>query len=677
MSRPIGRHPIQLGPRSASFAVGLVLLLATLAVFGRTAAHPFVGWDDPDYVTQNSHVRSGWTRESVIWAFTDTEEVNWHPITWLSHMLDVEIHGGDAGGHHRTNVLIHFLNSVLVYALLLSMTGAVWRSAAVALLFAIHPLHVEVVAWISERKELLSTFFALLASLAYVAHVRRGCHWRSLLVLAFFALSLMAKAMMVTLPLVFLMLDYWPFRRPFSRALIVEKIPLLLLSGAASAIAVLTQEGAGAMVQIDLVPLLERIFNAILAYAHYMEKTVWPAGLIIFYPHPYISHTGGIRPSAIAIAGSAILLSAISLWVVRSANRPWARVGWFWFLGTLVPVIGVVQIGNQAMADRYMYFPSIGLFVLVVWGVDEIRDRMSSSAPATASIALASALAMVVLGVVAWHQTGYWRDSIALFRHGIEVEPRNVTLRFNVANHLRDEGRFDDAAAQYRLILEITPDASGPNLNLGNLLRGQGRLDDAIAHYERALRAEPDYVLARVNLASALAGRGRIDEAIAHYERALREAVREYERSLELSPNDARIRNNLGLSLLADRQLDAAIAQFRAALLLRQDHGDTVNNLGVALEEQGNINDAIAAYRRAIAINPDHARAHANLGLLLAARAERKEAQTHLSRALELDPGNPEARAAIATLSSGSPRETASQTPPSPRASPPATSSSP
>jgi tetratricopeptide (TPR) repeat protein len=472
--------------------------------------------------------------------------------------------------------------------------------------------------------------------------------WRSALVTLFFALALMSKAMPVTLPFVFLLLDYWPLRRAWSIGLIAEKLPLLLLSVAASMVAVVTQRGAGAVVQVDFVPMLSRAANAILSYGLYLAKIVWPADLIPFYPHPYIPDTGGLQPGVTTIVGWSLLLGVISVWIARQRGRPWARVGWCWFLGTLVPVIGLVQIGRQGMADRYMYFPSIGLFIIVVWGVGEVVDRLRARPLVVAGIGLASAAALIALGATAWRQTGYWQDSISLFRHGIEIEPRNVTLRFNVANFLRDEGRLDEAVSQYRLILELTPAASGPNLNLANVLRRQGRFEEAISHYERAIAGEPDYALAHVNLASALRSVGRFDEAIAHYERALAlgpsrvtlfnlanlhharrdyaKAIDAYERALERAPADPRIHKNLGLSLLADHQVDRAITHFRQALRLQPSHADAANNLGVALEEQGRIDEAIEAYRQAIRIAPDHSRARSNLALLLESRGRVEKA---------------------------------------------------
>ena len=668
--------------RRFSAATTLILLGATLAIYAQTFEFPFVHWDDPAYVTRNPHVLAGLDSESVLWALTDTQEINWHPATWVSHMLDVEIFGENAGGHHATSVLLHFLNALLIFELFRRTTGAAWRSAGVALLFIIHPLHVESVAWVSERKDVLSTFFALLATFAYVVYAEarardtssRGARaLRYCIVLTFFSLALMAKSMVVTLPAVFLLLDYWPLRRRITARIFVEKLPLLALTVAASLIAVLTQQNAGAMVRSDPIPLWARLANASVSYGRYLTKTAWPTDLSMFYPHPYIPESGGVPLGALEIAASALVVLAVSAWVVLRAEHRWAFVGWFWFAGTLVPVIGLMQVGHQGMADRYMYLPSIGLFVLLVWAAAECGERLRARRPARLLAGLVVCAVFFAIGVAAWKQTTYWRNTEALFEHALEAEPRNPKIRFNIANRLRSEGKLDLAIENYRRALEAYPSALEPNLNLANTLRMQGKLSDAVLIYEHMLEIDPDHQLAHINLGSAYNSLSQIEPAIRHYERAIelgpsataefnfanllrsagrhRDAIPHYNASLDLDPSQPRAHNNLGISLMAEGQFDAAARHFALALRLLPDHYRAANNLGSALEELGQDEAAIRSYRHALEISRDYGSANRNLGMLLNVRGEFGEARDHLERAFENDPSDVEVRRALDALS--------------------------
>lgn len=662
--------------RERSVLVVLALLIAVVAVFGQTLRFKLVAWDDPEYVTQNAHVRAGLTRESVAWAFTDTDHVNWHPLTWLSHMLDIELFGENTGGHHATNVALHFANSVLVYRIFFGLTGTLGCSAMLALLFAIHPLHVEPVAWVSERKELLCTLFSLLAIASHVARVRRGGRMAGVLVVVAFGCALMAKSMAVTLPFVLLLLDVWPLRRAPRWGLVVEKLPLFGLAGLVGILAVSTQRGGGAVVSLSALPIGARAANAIVSAAVYLRDVCWPRELMHFYPHPYLPATGGQPLSGMAIAGSVALLIAISGAVAWAGRRRWPWVGWCWFLGTLVPVVGLVQVGQQGHADRYMYFPSIGVFLVVVWGfaegIDRTAERWRSARPV---LMLLVAAATIAFGVQAWRQTGYWKDTPTLFRHALEIEPRNVLVRFDVASQLRDAGRLEEAVAEYERILEVRPTYAEANLNLANVLRRQGRLERAIGHYERALAQDPDYALAHANLASALRERGDAARAIEHYERALAlrsdrttlfnlgnlyraqglddRAIPLYERALAMGRDGGRIHSALGKSLLATGRTDLAIEQFRTALQRQPRDADAANNLGVALEAKGDIEAAITAYRGAISRSGGHRRAHSNLALLLLRRGEVEEARRSFERALEIDPANPDARRGLDAIANG------------------------
>jgi tetratricopeptide (TPR) repeat protein len=652
--------------------IGAVLVAVSLGLYAQTLGFSFVNWDDPLYITKNAQIQDGITKEGIAWAFTELDRSNWHPVTWMSHMLDCQIYGLDPRGHHATNALLHALNTLLIFALFAAMTRSPWRSAAVALFFSIHPLHVESVAWVSERKDLLSTLLGLLAMCAYVAYARRGHVYRYLLVVLFLSLALMAKAMVVTLPFVFLLVDYWPLRRTPTRLLVAEKVPLLLLAVCTSIVTFILQQNAGAMDTANPLPVAARLANAAVSYATYLIKTIWPSGLTFFYPHPYIPESGGVPLAGWKIACSAALLIAITALVISLRDRRWAVFGWCWFLGTLVPVIGIVQVGHQGMADRYMYLPSIGLYVMAVWGGVEIASATRSRFGRTHLAIGAVTAAAVALTVTAWVQIGHWRNSAALFEHALEVVPRNPTIRYNVANRLRDQGNVDEAILQYRRALEATPDSIQLNVNLANVLRKQGKLEEAIALYERALRADPDHVLANSNLGSAYRSQGRLDDAERHYRIALRaepdktalynlanlllsrdefgEAIGLYRQALEIDARDFRVHNNLGSALFASGDIDAAEQHFRAATLIAPNYYRAHNNLGLLLQEQGRIDDAIRHYEAALRIEPDYAEAHGNLASALRVQENREQAIHHYRRALSIDPGDVESRQGLREL---------------------------
>jgi tetratricopeptide (TPR) repeat protein len=652
--------------------IGAILVAVSLGLYGETLGFSFINWDDPLYITKNAQVRGGITKEGIAWAFTETDLANWHPLTWMSHMLDCQIYGLDPRGHHATNALLHALNTLLLFALFTSMTSSPWRSAAVALLFSIHPLHVESVAWISERKDLLSALLGLLSMWAYVTYARRGGVYRYLLAALFLSLALMSKAMVVTLPFVFLLLDYWPLRRTRSSLLLAEKIPLLLLAAGTSIVTFVVQQSAGGMETANPLPIAARLANAVVSYATYIIKTVWPSDLAFFYPHPYIPESGGVPLAIWQIAGSATMLIAISAVVAHLRDRRWTVFGWCWFLGTLVPVIGIVQIGHQAMADRYMYLPSIGLYVMAAWGGAELLDALRSRFGRTHLAIGAVAAALVALAVTAWSQIGHWRSSMALFERALEVVPRNPTIRYNVANRLRDQGKLDEAILHYRRALEATPDSTQLNVNLANVLRKQGRIEEAIALYERALKANPDHVLANTNLGSAYRSQGRLDEAERHYRIALRagpdktalynlanllvsreefaEAIGRYREALEIEANDPRVHNNLAGALFASGELEAAEHHWRASILIAPDYYRAYNNLGMLLQEQGKLDDAIALYHTALRIEPDYADAHGNLASALRAQDHREQAMHHYRQALEIDPSDVESRRGLREL---------------------------
>jgi tetratricopeptide (TPR) repeat protein len=650
------------------------LVVGTLGIYGQTLGFDFVAWDDPFHVVENEEVNRGLTSAGIAWAFSTSEVPNWHPLTWISHMLDCELFGLDAGGHHATNVALHALNSLLVFGLFAHMTGARWRSAVVAALFAVHPLHVESVAWVSERKDLLSALFALLSTWAYVVYARRGGAPAYVAALALLALALMSKAMPVTLPFVFLLLDYWPLRRGLSARLLLEKLPFFALVACASAITIALQGSSGAVKTAELVSLEARLANALSAYALYLGKLLWPTDLTMFYPHPAIPEAGGIPRAAWQATAAAALLAVISAWAARARDRRWAPVGWLWYLGTLLPVIGLVQVGQQALADRYTYLPSLGLFVIAAWGGAELVDRFRPRLRRVEALtAVAIAGVLLALGVAASVQAAHWRDSRSLFRHALEVVPRNPVVRYELAQVLREQGLVDEAVAQYRGALEVTPRLARLHVGLGNALRDRGELEQAIRHYRLALETHPEHFLAHSNLGAVYGKQGQMQEAVAHYRAALRarpdnatlrynlanalrrqgkldEAIASYLEALEREPDDARIHNNLGGAYFAREDYGEAARHFRRAVQLRPSHARAHANLGLALYEQGRLDEALAEYRAALEIEPDYAAAHGNLARALRAKGSLDEARRHYRRALELDPADTEARGALREL---------------------------
>ena len=577
------------------------LALAVIAVFGQTARHGFVDFDDNAYVYENRHVMEGLTGEGAAWAITAYHAGNWHPLTWLSHMLDCQLYGLKPGGHHLTNVLLHAAAAILLLLALLRMTGAIWPSAWVAAIFAIHPLRVESVAWVAERKDVLSGICFMLTLWLYSRYTERPASWgRYLSVVASFALGLTAKPMLVTLPFVLLLLDYWPLGRvgpprentPENEAnrlrpdrrfmrLVVEKIPLFVLA-AASCIVTLTAQRV-AMQSLEQLDFAERIANAVVTYVAYIGKMLYPAGLAVLYPLPK-----GPLPAWEVVASVALLLTISAAAFLARRKCPYLLFGWLWYLGMLVPVAGLVQVGNQAMADRYTYLAQIGLTAAIAWGPAHLAGSRPSRHWAFTVVA---APVLAGLMVCAWHQTQCWCDSETLWTRALACTSQNSVAHNNLGNEFVLRGEIDAAIAHFHRALEIQPDYVEPFNNLGNAFAFRGETDKAIAHYRKALEIQPNYMKAHYNLGLALAGRGRFDEAIAHY---------------------------------------------RAALEIQPDYVDAYNNLGNAFADRGQIDDAITQYRKALDIKPDYMEAHYNLGNALAGRERSGEAIEHYQKALAL-----------------------------------------
>jgi Flp pilus assembly protein TadD len=600
----------------------LLLSLTVIAVFWQVQNHAFIHLDDTEYVTDNIHVRTGLRWNNFTWAFTSTHAANWHPLTWLSHMLDCELFGLNPKGHHLTSLLFHLVNSLLLFVLLQRMTGTSWRSGFVAALFALHPLHVESVAWVAERKDVLSTFFLFLTLLSYIWYVERPRFYRYLLIILSFALGLMAKPMLVTLPFLLLLLDFWPLERfklgpsgnnqtathrppinakkPWRQALalLMEKIPLFVLAAASSLVTFTVQKSAGSVGSLEIYPFKLRLANALLSYVRYIIKMIWPQNLAVFYPHP-----GQSLPMwQAALAG--LMLVVISTAVIRAGRRyPYLPVGWLWYVGTLVPVIGLVQVGAQAMADRYTYVPLIGLFIMISWGV---VDWLGSWRYAKPALTAAATSLLGALMVCTFLQVRHWENSLTLFEHTLRVTTNNSQIHNNLANVLTEKGMLQEAIPHYTKALEINPNNADAHTNLGVALAHQGKLEDAIKHYSVALRLKPNSPELHNNLGVALFRRGHIPGAIDHYLTAV-----------QLKPDYAEAYNNLGNALAQQEKLVEAEAFYAKALKIRADYPEAHNNLGVALARQSKLDEAIAHFSEAVRLKPDYLQARANLQFAL------------------------------------------------------------
>jgi tetratricopeptide (TPR) repeat protein len=565
------------------FFITVALTALNAILYAPVVRYGFVDYDDPAYVWDNPHVFRGLSWHSVAWAFTHGYASNWHPLTWISHMADVQAYGLHGGPHHLTNLIFHVANTILLFLLLGRLTGALGRSAVVAALFAAHPLHVESVAWVSERKDVLSTFFCLLTLLAYVAYVRRHTVLRYAAVLLLFACALMAKPMVVTLPFALLLLDYWPLRRiplpargsgwrdvvksrelPFAWfRLILEKTPLVLLSAASSVITFGVQRHWGSVWTSDTLPFRHRLANALISYVVYVRDTVWPARLAAFYPYR-VSF-----PVWWVIAAAALLIVVCGLVVAAGRRHPYLPVGWFWYLGTLVPAIGLVQVGWQSMADRYTYVPLIGLFVIAAWGLTELVGNWHLGKVACAS---AGMIAIMACAAATRIQVRYWTSDIALWEHALQVTSGNYVAHNNLGVDFNNVRRFDEAIPHYVQAMRLKPDYPDPHNNFGLTLANMGKTDLAIAEYREALRLNPGYPDAHNNLGVALASQGQLEEAIGHYETALRG-----------NSDYAAAHNNWGLALAAEGKFKEAIPHYEAALDIQPRYPDARNNLAVAM----------------------------------------------------------------------------------------------
>lgn len=622
----------------------LGLALATLVLFLPSARHDFVNYDDRGYVTENYHVHEGLTWEGVRWAFTTYETGNWIPLTWLSHMTDCQLYGLRPAGHHLTNLLLHTANVLLLFLVLTRMTGARWRSAFVAALFAWHPLHVESVAWVSERKDVLSTFFFLLALAAYARYAEgrkkaaadgmppaagRQLPASYFCALSCFVLGLMSKPMVVTLPFVLLLLDYWPLQRlPLIRPnlqranllrLLAEKVPFFLLVIPASIVTLASQKSVGAVASLSSLPVGARLANALVAYARYLGKMLWPVDLAVLYPHPLHWPAGQV------IAAGALLLG-LTLWVARSIrSRPYLLIGWLWFLGTLVPVIGLVQAGAQAIADRYTYIPLIGPFIALTWWVaDSLRLGPN---PRRVLGGMGGVGVLAVLGGITHQQLSHWRDSEALFGHTLKVTRNNPIACNNRGFYLAEQGRLAEAIADFEAALRIDPNNADAHSNLGSALGRQGRVSEAATHYLAALQTNPDHAGALYNLGKACENAGQMKDAVDCYTRAIHS-----------QPEYADAHNSLGVVLATEGKFQEAERHLRLAVRSKPSFAEALNNLGNVLTAQNRSAEAVAFFSAALRLKPDYLHAHSNLGVALVRLGRIAEALEHYDAVLRLNP---------------------------------------
>jgi tetratricopeptide (TPR) repeat protein len=601
--------------------ISIALTVIILALYMQVGNHEFLNYDDSLYVTENPHVSSGITGKNIIWAFASVEQYNWHPVTWLSHMADAQFYGMNPRGHHLTNVFIHALSSLLLLFLLTRFTGSLWQSSFVAFLFALHPLHVESVAWVAERKDVLSAFFCFLTLFYYSGYVSKQKPALYILSLTTFVLGLMSKPMLVTLPIVMLLMDFWPLERCLHeekgqgqklsatgfqlKALVKDKIPFFAFSLLSSVITIYAQNRGGAINSLDEMPIWFRIGNALVAYVKYIINTIWPKNLAVFYPFH-------LSIPIWQVIGSLLLLILVSGATIRVRHRhPYLLVGWFWYLITLVPVIGLIQVGSQSMADRYTYIPLIGLFIMAAWGVPSLARGLKHREGILALLAIAVIIASATL---TWQQIGYWQDGVSLFRHALQFTTGNYAAHKNLGLAFFSKGDLDAAIKEYQEALRIIPNDEEVHTNLGAAFASNGDLDAAIGEYQEALHLAPNFMKAHYNLGIALFKNGDLDAAIKEYQEALR-----------INPNNANALYNLGLAFASKGDLDAAIKSFQEALRINPNNANAQKYLGLALVSKGDLDAAIQSFQEAVRIIPNSEMAQKNLADALAQKRMQDE----------------------------------------------------
>ncbi len=636
-------------PGGLVWAAMAFVLLVTAATFWNVGSFDFIMFDDPQYVHDNPQVSRGISWPGLVWAFTQSHASNWHPLTWISHMLDVEVFGMNPGAHHWVNLAFHMLNSVLLFGVLLTMTCAVGRSALVAALFAVHPLHVESVAWISERKDVLSALFFMLTLWAYSSYSKQKSGRAYLLVIFFLALGLMSKPMLVTLPFVLLLLDFWPLQRIRidhwrSRqwlALLIEKIPLFILVALSSVITYIVQRESGAVVELEAASAGLRLSNAVVSYGAYVAAMWWPADLAILYSFP-------ASVAAWKVVTAALFLALITTLAGLGMRRyPFVPVGWFWFLGTLVPVIGLVRVGAQSMADRYTYIPLIGLFIIVAWGGYELLGRRAAR---RAPLWALSVLIIVLLAFASRTQIEHWKNAETLWIRSLAVTQNNYRVHGMYGKLLTERGQKADAVEQFRAAIRIKPNIAQIHTLLAQALADLGQPAQAIVHYQQSLALRPDLAYTYTGYGNALAAEGKLDEALAQHQKSMElkadnplahngmglvldemgrsdEAIGHYRRAIELDPGFAAAHNNLAAAYAAAGNLEQAVSAIEIALKIQKDNTDYMYNLAVLLSQQGDLPSARQILRSALEIDPQFDAARQALQILAGAGVGEEEAQ--------------------------------------------------
>jgi tetratricopeptide (TPR) repeat protein len=651
--------------RKYKYLTVVLLIVFSLIAFGRILGNDFTNFDDNIYITENNHIKAGLNSETIKWAFSAVVSSNWHPLTLLSHALDWSLFGANASGHHLVNLLLHIGSVLFLFFFLEKTTKSLWPSAFVAALFALHPLRVESVAWAAERKDVLSMFFGMATLYVYALYVEEHKLSRYFLCLTLFALGLMAKPMLVSLPFVLMLLDFWPLgrwqqalapvkvpaaasersekkktkqrkddstkekkistpltsRSPIIRSLLWEKAPFIFLTTFSSIVTIWAQSKGGAVASMEQLSFLARVLNATMSYISYIYKIFWPVDLAVFYPYedPFLQ---------LPVAGALLILIAITIIVIYTIKKlPFLFVGWFWYLGTLIPVIGLVQVGRQAMADRYTYLPSIGIGIMLAWGIVYLlpKEKLRKIILIPAAVIVLS-----VLTFLTWQQCGYWKNGIELFNHTLHVTKNNDLAHYNLANSLDEQGKVEEAIVHYREAIAINPYHDSAHCNLGASLATQGKTEEAITHYLVAIKINPLQYAAHSNLGIALAAQGKNKEAIAHYLAAIK-----------INPDYADAHYNLANLLLKQGQIDQAISHYLEAVKLNPDHDNAHYNLADVLVKQGNIDQAIEHFRKAVRINPSSFASLNNLGVNLEKQLKHDEAIHYYRRALLIEPKNP------------------------------------
>lgn len=622
------------------------LFISILSIYWQVRTFDFISFDDYMYVRDNPHVRQGITLENIRWAFTSVYAGNWHPLTWLSHMTDVEIFGLNAGMHHLTNVIFHIVNTLMLFYCLRRMTGNVWNSAAVAMLFGLHPLHVESVAWIAERKDVLSAFFWMLTILFYTRYVEHRSAGRYLIIVICYIFGLMTKPMLVTLPFVLLLLDIWPLKRPELittaehmqphewwsglLALIHEKVPLFFLAGAAIIVTILAQKNVGSISNLESIPLYIRVENATISYMAYLVKMIWPIHLALFYPYPRMVNL-------YKVITACVLLIGITWMVVLNISRfPFLFVGWFWYLGTLAPVIGIIQVGSQSMADRYTYVPLIGIFILIVWGLSKLLGQLRSARYILAGIYCAI---VPVIMWFTWLQTGYWASNISVFSHAVDVTNDNYLAHNSLGVALCEHGEFDAGIKHYMEALRVYPEHVQAHNNLGAALVEEGKYKDSIGHFRKALQIDPGFVSAHYNLGIAYYAIGKLDEAIKQYQEVLRLVPQYPEASLKMAT-----------AITKQRKINDAIARLNDALKINPQDYTILCKVAELYNDEGNTKEAINHYESALSVNPGLTRILQVLVILYAENGEYDKSLLLLHRMAKLNPDDPDVYYNIACI---------------------------